>query len=222
VDAGVDLRNGGELAAVAGSGALAVPPGADPDRRQPDQAGAGEQRRCDDRGAEDEHDGDAGDRDLGRGLADRPLQVVDVARRPGDQVAGARPLDRAEGEGDGAREEALAQLGEQLLAEHGRAQPGPPGQHDLDHERASEEQREPVDRRAGHALVDALHDVPQHGRPDEAERHRRGVHEQRRDDEPPVPPQHRRDVSAHLGGVGDREHGAGRAHFSSSRVTSER
>ncbi len=89
------------LAQVAVLGAGEVPPQPDHQRRDAEQARERDPPADRDGGHEGQHGGDQRDRPLGQRVADRPAELVDVARGPGEQVARARRTRRRRRAGRG-------------------------------------------------------------------------------------------------------------------------
>ncbi|CAM5643677.1 hypothetical protein SANTM175S_05937 [Streptomyces antimycoticus] len=93
------------------------PPGRDPQHRNPDQAGEGQQRAHHDQGAEGDGDGDQGGHGGGDRAAHTAREHLHVPDGAGDQIARARPFDGGQRQGEHIADEPLAQRGQDLLAQ---------------------------------------------------------------------------------------------------------
>ena len=96
-------------------------------------------------GGHGQHGGDAGHQQLREPGAHGVGQVVDVGRRPGEQVAGTGPLHHAQREVEDAGDQLLAQAGQHPFAEDGAESPAGPGEHRLHHQGAGEDDDGRVD-----------------------------------------------------------------------------
>ena len=153
---GGDLGVRRGLAQVAVLGAGEVPPQADDQRREREQAGQEHPPADAERGGEGQHRGDDRDRPLRQRPAHRPAEPVDVAAGAGEQVAGAGRLDGADRQGEGVLDEVLAQLGQHQLAHHLGAVAGVAGEHRLGHEEDRQPEDDLVDVVDGGAVLDGL------------------------------------------------------------------
>ena len=152
------------------------------------------------------------DQGLGHGEAHHLGDVLDVAGGAGQQVAGAGVLDGAEGQGEHAVEELLAQLGQDPLAEHVGGQAGHPHQHDLGDQGGQHGQGDPVDVPGGGGPGDLVDQQAEQGGAGQPGHGGRGVQADGQRQRPAVAPRHRPGPGPDLGGGRHREPaGRGRA-----------
>ncbi len=191
------------LAQVAVLGAGEVPPQPDHQRRDAEQAGQRHPPADRDGGHEGQDGGDQGDRPLGQRVADRPAELVDVARGPGEEVARAGGLDDADGQREGVGHEVLPQLRQHLLAEHLGDVPGIAGQHRGHQQEAGQHDHDAVDVGEGRALLDRLHEVAEQARRSERGQRCSDVECDRRSEQARVSPRDVTRVAAYALRVGD-------------------
>src|SRR5215217_5663560 len=224
-------RPGGHLAQVAGRGPAQVPAGRHPQQGHHDQhRWQGDPGRGHDRRPDGQQGGDGGDQGLGDGEADRLGDVLDVAGGAGQQVARAGLLDRAQGQGEHAVQELLAQLGQDPLAEHVGGQAGQPREHDLGDQGGQHGQGDAVGPPSGGPAGDLVDQQAEQGRAGQAGQGGGGVQADGQGQAAPVAAGDRPGPLADLGGGRHRETAArrrgggdgGGTHGSSPRVTTAR
>ncbi len=134
-------------------------------------------------------------------------ELVDVAGRAGDQVAGAGPLDGRQRQGDDAVHELLAQVGEDLLGEHERLSSRGPRERRLDDDRAREQQRDPVDVPEGRPRPHRVDEPAEQRGPGEPGQRGDGVQPEHRAQPAPVLAQQQARLAAHALAAGHRQLG---------------
>ncbi len=178
LDVAVDPGVGRHLPLVGTAGAAQVP--ARPDGQDRDARHQGEPEngcRPQQRG-DGQNGGDARHEELRKPRPHRVGEVVDVGRRPGEQVTGAGPLHHPQREVEDPGDELLAQAGQHAFAENGAEPPAHPREHGLHHERPGEDDDGGVDPGRSSAPGRVVDDVLEHPRTDQSGRAGHGLQDE--------------------------------------------